>query len=86
MLGTVLHHKELSSQDANHTPLLKNTCVQSVKMSHHPCHSGWLTCPVFFFFFKFICLGETRRERHRHKQREKQAPCREPDVGLDPRT
>ena len=22
----------------------------------------------------------------RHRQREKQAPCREPDVGLDPRT
>ena len=27
------------------------------------------------------------RERGRvHRQREKQAPCREPDVGLDPRT
>ena len=24
------------------------------------------------------------RERPRHRQREKQAPCREPDVGLDP--
>ena len=24
-------------------------------------------------------------ERQRHRQREKQAPCREPDVGLDPR-
>ena len=23
------------------------------------------------------------RERQRHRQREKQAPCREPDVGLD---
>ena len=23
-------------------------------------------------------------ERDRHRQREKQAPCREPDVGLDP--
>ena len=23
-------------------------------------------------------------ERQRHRQREKQAPCREPDVGLDP--
>ena len=28
--------------------------------------------------------GETQRQRHR--QREKQAPCREPNVGLDPRT
>ena len=26
------------------------------------------------------------RERQRHRQREKQAPCREPDVRLDPRT
>ena len=25
-------------------------------------------------------------ERQRHKQRKKQAPCREPDVGLDPGT
>ena len=24
-------------------------------------------------------------ERQRHRQREKQAPCREPDVGFDPR-
>ena len=28
----------------------------------------------------------TERERQRHRQKEKQAPCREPDVGLDPRT
>ena len=26
------------------------------------------------------------RERQRHRQKEKQAPCREPDVGLDPGT
>ena len=26
------------------------------------------------------------RERQRHRQWEKQAPCREPDVRLDPRT
>ena len=25
-------------------------------------------------------------ERQRHRQKEKQAPCREPDVGLDPRS
>ena len=28
----------------------------------------------------------THRERQTHRQREKQAPCRKPDVGLDPRT
>ena len=27
---------------------------------------------------------ERERERQRHRQREKQAPCREPGVGLDP--
>ena len=26
------------------------------------------------------------RERQRHRQREMQAPCGEPDAGLDPRT
>ena len=29
---------------------------------------------------------ERERERLRHRQREKQAPYREPDVGLDPGT
>ena len=27
---------------------------------------------------------ERERERQGHRQREKQAPCRKPDVGLDP--
>ena len=30
--------------------------------------------------------GRERGERERHRQREKQAPCREPDMGLDPRS
>ena len=29
-------------------------------------------------------MRHRERERQRHSQREKQAPCREPDVGLDP--
>ena len=29
---------------------------------------------------------DRERERQRHRRREKQAPCWEPDVGLDPRT
>ena len=38
-----------------------------------------LTSKIFFRrFYLFI--------HERHRQREKQAPCREPDVGLDPRT
>ena len=31
-------------------------------------------------------MRDTGRERQRHREREKQAPCREPDVGLDPET
>ena len=27
-----------------------------------------------------------KREKQIHRQREKQAPCREPDVGLDPQS
>ena len=29
-------------------------------------------------------MRDTHREREIERQREKQAPCREPDVGLDP--
>ena len=31
-------------------------------------------------------MRDTHTERQRHRQREKQAPCREPNMGLDPRT
>ena len=31
-------------------------------------------------------MRDTGRERQRHRQREKQAPCRDPNVGLNPRT
>ena len=29
-------------------------------------------------------MRDTEKERQRHRQREKQTPCRETDVGLDP--
>ena len=35
--------------------------------------------------FIYLFMRNTERERQRHWQREKQASCREPDVGLDPR-
>ena len=40
----------------------------------------------FFFFKKFYLFMHERLERgrKRHKQREKQAPHRMPDMGLDP--
>ena len=31
-------------------------------------------------------MTDTERERQRHRLRERQAPCREPDVGLDSRS
>ena len=41
----------------------------------------------FFFFLRFyVFIHERHRERQRHSQREKQVPCREPDVGLNLRT
>ena len=46
-----------------------------------------------FFFLKIDLFmrhththTHTDRQTDRHGQREKQAPCREPDVGLDPRS
>ena len=51
----------------------------------------WRLCSLlgFFFFFKdfiYLFMRDTQRDRkaERHRQREKKAPCREPDVGLDP--
>ena len=45
---------------------------------------------IFFFFFRFLFIYEkhTERERacQRHRQREKQTPCKEPEMGLDPGT
>ena len=29
-------------------------------------------------------MRDTQRESERHRQKEKQDPCREPDMGLDP--
>ena len=41
-----------------------------------------------FFFFKILFIHERHRAREREAETqaegEKQAPCREPDVGLDP--
>ena len=39
---------------------------------------------IFFRFYLFI--HERHTERQRPRQREEQVPCREPNMGLDPRT
>ena len=41
-------------------------------------------CVCFFLIFKISYLLARDTQRQRHRQKEKQAPCREPDVGLDP--
>ena len=49
-------------------------------------------CSFFIFFFSFLFkhfylfIHEKYTGKQRPRQREKQAPCREPDAGLDPRT
>ena len=53
-------------------------------------HKNKLDNPALFFK-DFIYLFMRDRERERERERERQAegeqgPCREPDVGLDPRT
>ena len=42
--------------------------------------------PYFFFKdFIYLFMRHTQREaENRQRQREKQAPCRKPDAGLDP--
>ena len=48
--------------------------------------------PFYFislYIFKdliYLFMRDPERERQRYKQRDNQAACREPDVGLDPRT
>ena len=43
--------------------------------------------PISLFFKRFyLFIHERHIEKQRHRQREKQAPCREPDMGLNPRT
>ena len=57
-----------------------------LRLSYHKQHCG--ADYLFFSFQDFIYLfmKNTERERQRHRQRKKQAPCGEPDEGLDPRT
>ena len=49
-------------------------------------HKAYLHIFFFLRFYLFINERHTHTEGQRHRQREKQAPCREPDEGLDPVT
>ena len=39
---------------------------------------------LFLKNFIYLFMIEREREGQRHRQRKKQAPCREPDAGLNP--
>ena len=49
-------------------------------------HTTHLVGTAIFFFnkdFIYLFIHERHREKQRHRLREKQAPCGEPDVGLE---
>ena len=64
---------------------------ENVESSHETCnyinflYDKEVKQALFIFKILFIYHGR-HREGDRHRQREKQAPCREPDAGLDHRT
>ena len=68
-------------------------CASQLLLRPDP-HSSFFFLLFFWFIFLKIVFNyshrETQREREserqRPRQREKQAPCREPGVGLDPAT
>ena len=43
-------------------------------------------CSFLLLLRFYLFIHETHRERQTHRQKEKQAPCREPYVGLNPGT
>ena len=62
-----------------------NSCPTKICVIIIVCYWG------LFFFFKilfYLLMRDTERAREREaeRQREKQASCREPNVGLDPRS
>ena len=60
-------------------------CTHSLgtKLKEAPKNTG---VKINFFGKDFIYLFMRETERQRHRQKEKQAPCRKPDAGLDPGT
>ena len=67
--------------------LLIGGALKTLHLNHNS-FLGWLFDVSSFFkkkdFYLFIHKRHTERERQRYRQRKKQAPCKEPDVGLKP--
>ena len=58
--------------------------INSCQNEHFPLYSLYFYFSFLRFYFFYLFIHDSHRERER--QSEKQAPCREPDVGLDPRS
>ena len=41
---------------------------------------------IIIYYIYILRFSLFMRDTERHRQREEETPCREPDVGLDPRT
>ena len=75
-----------SSLESSH-PVLKRLDQNKKCIKLSLGHLKWNSMVLFFFFFKTLFKSwETHTQRQRYRQREKQAPCTEADVGLDPGT
>ena len=62
--------------------LLKSRTVPAGGSGDYPATFVYLCFKDFIYLF--MTQRERERERGRHRQREKQAPRREPNMGLDP--
>ena len=74
-----------SSPCTHEEPTCLHLGTWDLEVAHHFRRTG----EIYLFIFKdfiYLFMGDTERERQRHRQLEKQAPRREPDVGLHPRT
>ena len=63
------------------TGVTKHFLCASIVLNNMLCHMN-----PKIIFLKILFIHERHTERQKHRQREKQAPCREPNVGLNPRT
>ena len=69
------------------TLLFNLSCSVYIIMSIVPMCAFTIVHPsIFLKGFIYLFMRDTERERLRHRQREKQAPRREPNAGLDPGT
>ena len=60
-----------------------STCVACKLQEHHTLFKKSDYSEVYFFL-RILFIHERQRQRQTDGQREKQAPVKEPDVGLNP--